>query len=230
VPRRSRRLWPVLALLLCVPARATAHQRGLSQAHLRVGGQQGAPAVRIAVDLVFARPEIVELVPRADADRSGQLDEIELLSVETLLSEQVQTGVEIEVDGRACAGAVERIAFVEEDGLSVAAAFTCEGRAPPLSAFTVRLPLLARLAPGHRLVGHVVFQDMPDETETPELDFVAHRRRAALTVRRPVAAPAPAAAPLPLPLPAPAPWRWLALAAAPLAVGAVWLFRRRRRG
>lgn len=224
---------------LCVPLGAGAHQRGLSRAELRVGGA-GEAAARIAVDLVFARPEIVELVPGADADRSGQLDEIELLSIETLLSEQVQKGIEIEVEGRACAGAVDRIAFVEEDGLAVAAGFTCPAPAAPLAAFTVRLPLLARLAPGHRLLGQVVFEDMPPGPDRPVLDFVAHRRRSALTVRRPEPASAPAPAPAPDPAPvaasvaAPPPerpaWSWLVVTAAPLGLGAVWLLRRRRRG
>lgn len=224
--RTRRRLCAALALLLGLggPAVARAHQRGLSRAELRITGE------RIVAELVFARPEIVELVPGADADRSGQLDELELLSVETLLSEQVLEGIRFSAGDLACTGAVERITFVEEDGLAVAAGFTCPG---PIAAFTVRLPLLARLAPGHRLLGHVVFQDMSSETAIPELDFVAHRRRSALTIRKPdPTAPAP---PPPVPTvapdaaPTPARLPWLGLLVVPLGLALVFLLRRRRR-
>jgi hypothetical protein len=48
------------------------------------------------------------------------------------------------------------VTFVEEDGLSFAADFTCPaGQA--LAAFTVRLPLLGRLASGHRHLGQAWF-------------------------------------------------------------------------
>ncbi|MBZ5713049.1 hypothetical protein K7C98_27755, partial [Nannocystis pusilla] len=109
--------------------------------------------------------------------------------------------------------------------------FTCPAA---IEAFTVRLPLLARLAPGHRLVGHVVFQDMSSGTGIPEFDFVAHRRRSALTIRRPepTTAASPPAAPA-VAAPAAAPlrprWPWLVLAAAPLGLAVVFLLRRRRR-
>lgn len=238
---RPRRLVlaAVLAAALGRPTGAAAHQRGLSRAELRVAPASAPDSVRIAAELVFARPEIVELVPRADADRDGQLDEIELLSVETALSDHVLQGVQLATGDHPCPGVVERITFVEEDGLAVAAGFTCPA-APPLAEFTVRLPLLARLAPGHRLVGQVVFQDMPAETDAPALDFVAHRRRAALTVRRPTAETPPmgaapalsadAAALAPARDPAPARSPWLVLVAAPLVLAAGWLSRRRRRG
>lgn len=221
----------VVIVGIAAPALAHAHERGLSRAELRVAG------ARITAELVFARPEIVELVPGADADRSGQLDELELLSVETLLSEQVLTGIHIFRDTAACPGTVEKISFVEEDGLSVAVGFACPG---PLDAFTLRLPLLGRLAPGHRLLGHVVFQDMSSQPGVPELDFVAHRRRSALTIRRPElattstpepgAASKPAAQPIAIPEPAPARprWPWLVLAAAPVGLAVVFLLRRRR--
>lgn len=220
----SPRIWLALAALVCAPAGASAHERGLSQAEIRVGDP------RITVVLVFARAEIVELVPGADADRSGRLDEIELLSVETALSQQVLRGVEVAARDAACVGAIDRVAFVEEDGLSIAADFLCPTGPAPLDLFTLRLPLLARLAPGHRLVGRVVFQDMSSATGIPELDFVAHRRRAALTIRRPdphlAEAPEPSQPADPEP-PRPT-WPWLTLAAAVAGLGAVFVLRRRR--
>jgi hypothetical protein len=228
--RPDLRVRAALALVagLGAPAVADAHERGLSRADLRIDG------ARVTAALVFARPEIVELVPGADADRSGQLDEVELLSVETLLSEQVLGGIQISLGDRPCAGAVDKIAFVEEDGLSVSAGFTCPA---PVDAFTVRLPLLGRLAAGHRLLGHVVFQDMSSRPDIPELDFVAHRRRTALTIRRPepaapvpapVSAPTPVSATAPVLAPVPRRWPWL-FAAAPVGLAMVFLLRRRRR-
>lgn len=216
----------VVGLALAGSGLARAHERGLSRAELRVHG------ARISAELMFARPEIVGLVPGADADRNGQLDEVELLSVEASLSEQVLAGVQLSAGDAACPGAVEAIRFVEEDGLGVAVGFTCPA---PVERFTVRLPLLARLAPGHRLLGRVVFQDMSSETSPHELDFVAHRRRNALTIRRPeptelASAPAPAEVLVPSEVAAPPASRvWLALAAAPVGLALIFLLRRRRR-
>lgn len=217
-----------LALVLLAPARAAAHQPGLSRAEVRIG-----PG-RIDLELVFARPEIVRLAPGADADRDGQLGELELLSVETLLSEQVLEGIRAGADGAACAGTIERIAFVEEDGLSVAAGFTCPGARGPAEV-SLAFPLLTRLAPGHRLLGRARFGDLssaPDADPPDALDFVAHARRSAVALRRPAPDAPPAPAPAPAApareAPAPARWPWLALAAAPLVLGA-WAFRRRRR-
>ncbi|WAS98494.1 hypothetical protein [Nannocystis punicea] len=235
--RLGRRARGALAVVagLGASAVADAHERGLSRAEFRIAD------ARLTAELVFARPEIVGLVPGADADRSGQLDEVELLSVETLLSGQVLAGIQISRGDVACPGAVEKLTFVEEDGLAVSLGFTCPA---PIDAFTVRLPLLARLAGGHRLLGHVVFQDMSSRTGLPELDFVAHRRRSALTIRRPEPAPAPAPAPGPVATPEPATppgtaaepapadvrprWPWLVLAAAPAGLAVVFLLRRRR--
>jgi hypothetical protein len=208
-----------LAAVASLPSPVGAHTPGLSRADLRVLPQ------RIAVDLAFARPEIAGLVPGADADRSGQLDEIELLSIEGRLSAAVLDGLALAAGDVACAGAIDRIAFVEEDGLSIAASFTCPG--PPPAALTVRIPLLARLAPGHRVVGRLVFADMSSETDPPALDFVAHRRRSALTFTRPTA-PASAPALAPAPAPAPARWPWAA-AFVGAALVLAWGFLRRRR-
>lgn len=220
---RAVRIALALAAIVLVPSPAAAHTPGLSRADIRVGAQ------RVTVDLVFARQEIAGLVPGADADRSGQLDEIELLSIETQLSASVLDGLALAADGDACTGTIDRIAFVEEDGLAIAAGFTCPRTAP--AALTLRLPLLARLEPGHRVVGRLIFADMSPETDSPALDFVAHRRRSALMLRRPTApAPAPESpAPAPAPPAAAARWPWLALLAGVAGLGAGLFLRRRRR-
>lgn len=202
-------------------APAHAHQPGLSRLDLRIG------APRVGAELTFARAELAALVPGADADRSGQLDEIELLSIEGRLGDAVLAGLELTADGTACAAAIDRIAFVEEDGLAVTVGFTCA--ATPPGAVTVGLPLLERLAAGHRALAQAVFTDMsqgPGSSAEP-LDFVLTRRKPARTIRRPTPAIEPARAPAPTPAPPPARWPWLLLAL--LAPPGLWLFRRRRR-
>lgn len=170
---------PVLVLVL-VAGPARAHQAGLSQGSYRVDGR------RVAAEVVLARGEAAKLVARVDADRDGVVSEVELLQVQDALAAALAAGVEILGDGAGCPGAVERVAFVEEDGLSFAAVFTCpEGQ--PLTAVTVRLPLLARLAAGHRHVGQVRFVGASAAPPDAPVDFVAQRRRPVLTIRRPVA-------------------------------------------
>lgn len=168
---------------------AWAHAPGLSQGGYRVDGR------RVHVDIVLARGEAAQVVPGVDADRDGAISEIELLQVQEALAAALSAGVEIRDGAAACPGAVDRVTFVEEDGLAFAADFTCpEGQ--PLAALTVRLPVLARLASGHRHVGQVWFVGaaaaaaaQPLESAAARrgepVDFVMHRRRAALTIRRP---------------------------------------------
>lgn len=222
LPRRAD--WLAFAVFL-VGAPARAHQPGISKLDLRIGAQ------RTTAELVFARSELAALVPGADADRSGTLDELELLAIEAPLGEVVRAGVALAADGADCPVALERLAFVEEDGLAASLAFACP--AAPASVVTVRLGLLARLAAAHRVVARAVFIDMsqgPGSDAAP-LDFVLHGRRPALTVRRPDVATKPDVAATPdEPARAPTPahgvrWPWLAVV--PLALAA-WVFRRRR--
>lgn len=215
------RVGPAALLLfaaLC-SARAAAHQPGLSQAEVRVH------AAAVDAHLVFARAEVAALVPGADADRDGLLGEFELLSIETLLSEQVLQGIQVRADDRRCAGEVARIAFVEEDGLALDLRFTC-----PAPARALDLPLLARLPAGHRMVGRLRLDDSPDP-----VDFVAHRRRARIPLRAPERSAAPQPAELAPPDPAPpdparasagarSPWVWLGVALLATFAG---VFRRR---
>lgn len=168
---------------------AAAHTPGLSQGSYRVDGR------RVHVDIILARGEAAQVVPGVDVDRDGAIAEIELLQVQEALAAALSAGVEIRDGEVACTGAVDRVTFVEEDGLAFAADFTCpEGQ--PLAALTVRLPVLGRLASGHRHVGQVWFVGASASAQAADsavsearraepVDFVAHRRRAALTIRRP---------------------------------------------
>lgn len=171
----------VAVLVVCGAARsAAAHTPGLSQGAYRVDGR------RVHVDLVLARGEAAQLVPKIDSDRDGVIAEIELLQAQDALAAALGAGVAIQADDAACPGAVDRVTFVEEDGLSFAADYTCpEGQ--PLAAFTVRLPLLARLTGGHRHLGQAWFvgASAAAGVDGEAVDFVAHRRRPALTIQRP---------------------------------------------
>jgi hypothetical protein len=235
---RGPRLVGCLALLALVsaPGAAAAHQAGLSQGTYRVDGRV------VGVDLVFARGEAAQLVAHADADRDGALSEVELLQIEGALSAALLAGVVITAGRDACTGEARQVGFVEEDGLSFAAAFTCPA-GQPLAAVTVRLPLLERLGGGHRHLGQVRFTGASAAPPGQPVDFVAHRRRGALTIRRPTP-PSPAAPSREVPVavhveapaePAPASPRWRVWAGMAGLFGlaglvALRLRARRRRG
>lgn len=174
----------VFVVWIGLPWSAAAHTPGLSQGGYRVDGR------RVHVDLVLARGEAAQLVPGVDVDRDGAISEIELLQVQEALAAALSAGVEIRDGEAACPGAVDRVTFVEEDGLAFAADFTCPA-GQPLAALTIRLPLLGELASGHRHVAQVWFAgaSAADASSAEPVDFVMHRRRAALTIRRPTIAP-----------------------------------------
>ena len=228
-----RRRLLALLLLLLVPRPTHAHEPGLSRGEYRVTDRA------VTSELVFARREILaQLLPTADADRDGQLGEFELLAVEADLRQQILAGMQVASGPAPCPGAITRVVFVEEDGLQIDARHDCP--AGPLVAVTLRWPLLARLGPGHRHLGRLVYTGPEGHVpeDIPAIDFVAHARRSALTIKRPTptAAPAPAPAPTvptaPPPAPpvpaAPAPWPWLAAFAAALVALALARVLRRR--
>lgn len=224
---------PIVALLLCGAARpAAAHTPGLSQGTYRVDGR------RVHVDVVLARGEAAQLVPKMDGDRDGEIAEIELLQAQDALATALGAGVTIAAGDEACPGAVDRVTFVEEDGLSFAADYTCPaGQA--LAAFTVRLPLLGRLASGHRHLGQAWFVGASATARGPgapgeAVDFVAHRRRSALTIQRPGApAETPPSPPAPTsvaPAQAPGAPRWRVFAGVCALFGLCGLVVHRVRG
>jgi len=219
----------VLALLV-VPTSARAHEAGLSRGIYRVD------AAIVTAELSLARAEILALIPGADADADGVLGEFELLAIDAPLRRQLAAGLAVLGGATPCPGAIERVVFVEDDGLRCEARFTCPA-APPLPTVTLRWPLLAHLGPGHRHLAQVVFAAGPGEPEPQPIDVVVHARRSALTFRRPTpgvpdapqaAAPRSPAQPAATP---PAPrvpnvWLWIALAS--LAAAALGLRAWRR--
>lgn len=220
-----RRL-PLLAALLLVPASTWAHEPGLSRGEYRVDGST------VTSELVFARRELTApLLPAADA--AAPLGEFELLAVDAQLRQLLLTGLQVAAGPDPCVGTITRVVFVEEDGLQIDARHSCPPG--PLAAVTLRWPLLARMSPGHRHLGRLVFVS-PDghvPEDIPAIDLVAHARRSALTIRRPsTTSPRVPALAVPAPPPStptvPARWPWLVgFAAALVALGLTRALRRR---
>ncbi|MBK9755239.1 MAG: hypothetical protein IPO88_17390 [Nannocystis sp.] len=154
-----RRRLPALALLLLAPPPARAHQPGLSRGEYRVDGST------LTAELVFARRELAALVPGADADADGTLDEFELLAVDLALRKQLLAGFHVHAGPDECSGTVTRIVFVEEDGLQIDTRHACPGATLP--AVTLRWPLLVRLGPAHRHLGRIVFAAKPVPEDSP---------------------------------------------------------------
>lgn len=225
-----RRL-PLLASLLLGPASAWAHEPGLSRGEYRVDGST------VTSELVFARRELTPLLPAADADGDGQLGEFELLAVDAELRQRLLAGIQVAAGPDPCPGVITRVVFVEEDGLQIDARHSCPHG--PLAAVTLRWPLLARLSPGHRHLGRLVFASPEGHVpeDIPAIDIVAHARRSAWTIRRPSgAATSPRVPALAVPVPppptptVPTRWPWLLGFAAALVALALSRALHRRRG
>jgi hypothetical protein len=223
VRRLAACLAPAL-LLLAAPARA--HEAGLSRGDYRIDG------ARLTSELVFARRELAELIPGADIDRSGDLDEFELLTIDAALRAELAAGLRVAAGATGCPGAVTRVAFYEDDGLAITARHDCPHA---LDVVTLRWPLLARLRTGHRHLARLVFAPTDPEAQPAEpIDLVAHARRSALTIRRPTrvappSPPGPAATPVAPAVPArPRVWPALATLAALALLGLLLRLRARR--
>ena len=214
-----------------MPTLARAHEAGLSRGDYRVD------AAIVTAQLSLARAEILALIPGADADGDGALGEFELLAIDAHLRRELAAGLVVLAGAAACPGVIERVTFVEKDGLRCDARFTCA--AAPLPAVTLRWPVLARLGPGHRHLAQVVFVAGPGDPEPEPIDVVVHARRGALTFRRPTSAGPDAPRPPPPRSPAqptatppapraPGPWLWIALVSLAAAALGLRAWRRRR--
>lgn len=136
-PRTRILLLPALLALSAGPARA--HAVGVSRGGYRVA------ASSVEVELVFARSELVGVVPGLDQDVDGALSAAELMGGDRLLQDAVLRGLEIRTRSSPCVGVFGGAVLTEEDGLLVRASYSCPGE--PL---TFRLRLLESLSLGHR--------------------------------------------------------------------------------
>ena len=201
-------------LAIVVPRATHAHEAGLSR------GQYRVDASVVTAELSLARAEVLAWIPGADADGDGELGEFELLAIDDVLRRALAAGLLVSAGPAPCPATVERVVFVEDDGLRCDLRFTCPAAAP-LPAVTLRWPLLASLGPAHRHLAQVQFVEGAHAPEP--IDVVVHARRGALTFRRPTLrsavtpsavappTPGPPAGPPPAPR-APRPWIWIALA------------------
>ena len=127
-----------LAALVAAPRIAGAHQVGLSRGVYTVEG------ATVAAEVTFARGELRALL-------AGAGDELALDDAAALTT-AVVAAIEVRDGDAACVGALVRAGLTEEDGAVVVARYRCPR---PPRALTLRLPLLARLSPGHRHLAQV---------------------------------------------------------------------------
>lgn len=135
----------VLAAVLVAPS-ASAHQVGMSRGEYRLEGSS------LQAEWVFARQELLGLVPALDSNQDGTLATPELETGREALQALVRSGASVRAEGTPCAGALLGTRLVEEDGVALEARFTC-GAAP--SQASVELGLLQQLPHGHRHLAHV---------------------------------------------------------------------------
>jgi hydrogenase/urease accessory protein HupE len=130
-----------LAIFLCMAfVSAEAHTVGISRGAYRVSGAD------VQMDLVFARPELAGSIQGIDADHDGTISASELLAGRAAIESFFIRGIEVKAQPGTCAGIIESVALVEEDGISINAAYHCSGP----SAAVIDLKFLRALSTGHR--------------------------------------------------------------------------------
>ena len=146
MPPYLRPLFFVLALAwalgLGVPA-AQAHEVGLSRSDLR------STEAGVAVELAFARKDLIAIEPTLDANKDANLDAAEVASPPAAAA--IVAALALSGDGNACAPTLGSITIDTDDGAIVHLTYTpCDG------TITVDASkLLAPLASDHRHVSFV---------------------------------------------------------------------------
>ena len=119
---------------------AEAHTVGISRGEYRVTGAE------VRMELIFARPEIAGSIPGVDADHDGSLSAAELSSGRDAIESYFIRNIEVKAQPGTCAGRLEAVVPVEEDGVSIQAAYRCSGQ----SVAIIDLKFLPDLSTGHR--------------------------------------------------------------------------------
>jgi hydrogenase/urease accessory protein HupE len=143
------RLAPVaLAGLLSglAPLTALAHELGLSHGEYTLDGA----AVR--VQLTFARPELLGLLPELDEEKDGFLSAGDLITGRERLKATVRSGLTVRTGSGDCPLESHDARLIEEDGVALEAKFVC---GHPTVQATVEVPLLQGFAHGHRHLARV---------------------------------------------------------------------------
>jgi hypothetical protein len=194
-PRALLRLVLALAATLAVLGTrgdAAAHTVGLSS------GEYGVRGARLDARLVFARGEIVRLVPLLDVNGDGHVSAAEAQTARPQIRARIVDRMNVSASGgAACEASLVDAAITEGDGLLVVARWTCGA-----ALERVDLAVLEDLGPTHRHVARVV-RDGAAEREQEAFDRVLSRDARVLALEGD--APAATAAPRPGPRPGPAP-------------------------
>jgi hydrogenase/urease accessory protein HupE len=125
---------------------ACAHAVGVSSGEYRLDGKV------LYGDIGMAGRELARLLPTIDANHDGSIDADELAAGREAVARAL-LGVSVDADGRACLGSLDRAWVLEaEGGVVFQVRYTCPevpGR------LTLAMPLLEKLAPGHRHLARV---------------------------------------------------------------------------
>lgn len=171
-------LWSLAASLAALawmwPARALAHQVGLSRGEYSVAG------ALVTAELTFAQREIAGLVGEADRDRNDALTDAEMEAGREALARVLVGGLVVEGDGVACPGKLDSARVVEADGVTLKLSYTC---AAPPAEVRFDLALLEELELGHR---HIFRGGVPPKlTEA----ILFRKKRSIEVLTRPASAP-----------------------------------------
>ena len=142
----ARALFALPALVVvAVAAPAQAHQVGLSRSAWVVSGSSAD------VELTFARPDVLTLLPEIDGDKDAVISDAEL-KADTRAVQGLWQQVHVERGAHACTVAAGDASLVEGDGVVAAARVDCnEGDGDVV----VTLAILEKLGSAHRHLGHV---------------------------------------------------------------------------
>lgn len=134
-----------VAILLLLPALASAHNRGVSLVEVDVRGAE------VEVALAFHAEELGTF----DADDDGALSAAEIDAASSRIVASSFRRVGVSVAGGACTPGEPSIRLDEQGGVRIAGLFECPADAT--RAIDLALGYLEALPPGHRVVGEARF-------------------------------------------------------------------------
>lgn len=123
------------------PLTAHAHEVGLSR------GEYTLEGAALRVQLVFARPELLGLLPGLDEEKDGFLSAGDLITGRELLKGSVRSGLAARAGAEDCVLESQDARLVEEDGVALEAKFVCSHSTERV---LVEVRLLQGFAHGHR--------------------------------------------------------------------------------
>ena len=135
-----RKAWLVI-LLFAAALPAVAHKVGISR------GEYRAEASSLSAEIIFARPELLAVVPGLDANGDGILSAAEVANARGLLAAPMVAGLEVRSAQGSCAGELDRAELTANDGLAIRLHYQCKDTP---ARFHLRLALLSSLSVGHR--------------------------------------------------------------------------------